>query len=172
MPRVIAPSDRSIDHPDSAAALCCVASAIASAYTTLPLSMHRRFCDENKEERVWLARWFPGLDTSHSRAHLWKYAGMHEHLQPGVWWYLVNFFCLWVVIVSEDPLYGCKKLCIHHSLPVPSLIAWLYFCCSLESRSFSRVYAEVVFFSRIRSFTSSVFFFMNQCNIGAKTSVT
>lgn len=56
MPRVIAPSDRSIDHPDSAAALCCVASAIASAYTTLPLSMHRRFCDENKEERVWLAR--------------------------------------------------------------------------------------------------------------------
>jgi len=82
----------------------------------------------------------------------------------------LNGFCLWVMVVSEGILYGCKKLCIWHSLPLPSLTAWLYFCCCGESMSSSRACAEVVFC--LKNKLLGVPLSLNQCNIGAKAGVT
>ena len=99
VPRVIAPSDRSIDHPDSAMALCCVAATAASADTTLLPSVHRSFCYVRR-----VCSWqgdFLALPPV-TVMPIWRLAGVHEHPQPGLWRWLIK----WILSLSYGSLWG------------------------------------------------------------------
>lgn len=134
MPRVIAPSDRSIDHRDSAMALCCVASTKTAADTSVQPSMYRCFCFVVRTRSAcgWQSDVLALLPLA--AVPIWRHAGACEYPQPGVWWWVVRWSCLWVMVVSECTLHGCgeKKVLVirylYHSLPDCSSAALLKLC--------------------------------------------
>lgn len=175
MPWVIAPSDRSIDHPDSMGALCCVACVAASANTALLPSMHRRFCFVMRTRRSacgWQGDfWFPGLAASIA-APIRRLAGVWECPQPSVWWWSVK----WVLCLSCDRLWG--YLVWLQKIMYSSFTTCIITHCLII---FLLLFRKYVIFqgvcwsgvvSRIRSFVSPLSFFMNQWVIGAKAGVT